>query len=494
MAFVKYAKASIRQVGILGDQWDKVTKKAGRDAFGERTSRVAIQNYSPDKYLLTHSTIVCSVDTEEPPNVKVGEVREGSQTINRKYANYWITPDSLKGINANYDAWERGLLLATYSTFIGAQNYLEHVQIPELSKGRIIDAVARDLGDHIYIDILTATDLKHTELVRDIRSGKMAAMSMGCTIQYSQCTKCGNVAVDEAELCNCVKYEKGNSFIRPDGKRGVIAELCGHVSDPSSVQFIEASWVENPAFKGAVTHHILNMGGVTFAAEQDLTEKIKAAHVMPSRDETDWTAFFQKTATVGMKRAMRQILLGEDATNPFAEDTAEDAPAEDAPEAPSGIEEMSTKLKEEIKSKALKELQDELAKEDAPRITPEMEEHTNENLVQSSQKFSQKYAMELGAGWKKAYVILKASQSPEHYNKFKGRFANVDILTAMYIYDRDVKASRVSGDIYTTLSKVGSVSKYKTPKAFLQACVNTLGRRISKDEAKSLIQKSKMLN
>lgn len=101
----------------------------------------------------------------------------------------------------NCDAWDRQTLLKSYRTFIGAHNFVEHVQIEDLSKGRIIDAVARDIGDSVYVDILIATDRKHTDLVDAIQSGKMSTMSMGCTIDFSCCTKCGNVAVDETEMC-----------------------------------------------------------------------------------------------------------------------------------------------------------------------------------------------------------------------------------------------------------------------------------------------------
>lgn len=102
----------------------------------------------------------------------------------------------------------------------------EHIQIPELSKGKVIDAVARDLGDTVYVDILVATNRKHGELVADIEAGKINTLSMGCSIQYSICTKCGNVAADETELCFHVKYEKGNHFHDHAGKKRVVAELC----------------------------------------------------------------------------------------------------------------------------------------------------------------------------------------------------------------------------------------------------------------------------
>ena len=80
----------------------------------------------------------------------------------------------------NCDSWDRPLLLSTYRTFIGASHFLEHIQLPELSKGFIVDAIARDVGHSVYIDILVATDKKHEQLISDILSGRLNALSMGC--------------------------------------------------------------------------------------------------------------------------------------------------------------------------------------------------------------------------------------------------------------------------------------------------------------------------
>ena len=107
---------------------------------------------------------------------------------------------------------------------MGAHNFVEHVQVEELSKGRIIDAVMRDVGESIYVDILVATDRKHEELVSQILSGQMNAMSMGCSVDFTICTKCGHVA-DEPQMCKHVKYEKGNVFYDEQGNKHRVAEL-----------------------------------------------------------------------------------------------------------------------------------------------------------------------------------------------------------------------------------------------------------------------------
>jgi hypothetical protein len=97
----------------------------------------------------------------------------------------------------------------------------EHVQLEEQSKGRILDAVARDIGDSVYIDILIATALKHRELVKDIQSGEMSTLSMGCSIDESQCTQCGHVAVDETEMC----FPPDTRVLLSDGTYRVIQDV-----------------------------------------------------------------------------------------------------------------------------------------------------------------------------------------------------------------------------------------------------------------------------
>jgi len=127
----------------------------------------------------------------------------------------------------NCDSWTRGVLKKTYKTFIGAENYVEHVQVPALSKGKIVDAVLREVNnDTLYTDILVATHKKHRDLINKIRVGSYNAMSMGCIAAYTICTKCGNLAADESGLCICVRANKGQYFQDKYGNVRMIAELC----------------------------------------------------------------------------------------------------------------------------------------------------------------------------------------------------------------------------------------------------------------------------
>ncbi len=181
MARFKYANAGVVKASVAEADWDHVRRQALSPApdFRQKTAKVILQEYQPNDFLLTHCTIIASVGTE-PVNQPLGRQMVDGFQIDRKYADYYVTPQTSKYINNNNDCWESKLLLACFKTFIGAENYVEHIQIPELSKGKIIDAAARNIGDSIYVDILIATNRKHKPLVDAITTGKIGTLSMGC--------------------------------------------------------------------------------------------------------------------------------------------------------------------------------------------------------------------------------------------------------------------------------------------------------------------------
>jgi hypothetical protein len=197
MAFLKYAAAAVVKPIINLSSWDSLVHQNGAPFDKTAAARVALEQYDPSEFLLTHCTIVASVDTENS-TLPLGKSMFDGFQVDRRWSDWLVTPKTAHFSNSNNDAWERKLLLSCYKTFIGAQNYVEHLQVPELSKGRIIDAAARDIGDSVYVDILVATARKHKPLVASITDGRLQTLSMGCSIAFSICSRCGNVAEDEA--------------------------------------------------------------------------------------------------------------------------------------------------------------------------------------------------------------------------------------------------------------------------------------------------------
>jgi len=507
MAMIRIANAVVQHPIIGVDQWNVTRANAvTAGAHRSRTASDLLGKFSPDKYLLTHCTIIASVDVDEAPNVKTGASvqNDDGESINRPYSDYLITPGCSKYINANGDAWERKLLMATYQTFVGAENYVEHIQIPELSKGKIIDAVARDLGDTVYVDILVATDRKHRDLIARIESGELNTLSMGCTIAYSTCTKCGNRAKDDAELCRHVKYEKGNKFVGPDGAIHVVAELCGHHTDPDSVSFIEGSWVGNPAFKGAVLRSVLPGGPTTHTPSRyettDLEARIQHAYTVPAGIQAEWTDMFRKTAALSARIAREEVNSQLKLAFGFDEDE-EGGEEEEAPKNP--VDEAVEQFKEKVKDKAMRELRDDLRDAPETKDMPEGEMAPNDSIQHSSIArtayaiFSRRYARELSDinRRRRIFALLYTMDKPEHYETLKPRFANTDIVGALILADREGSdREMLPMDFYATLIKVGGICRYGSNMEYLKTFTKQHGRVPTRPEAAAALSHSRFLN
>lgn len=215
MGFSKYAKAQLTNPVITQVGWDDVRAKAFSPAPSfelRKAAQVVLQQYDPSQYLLSHCTIIASVDTEESGLPTGKQMFEGFQ-IDRRWPDFYITSGTEKYINNNFDSWSRSLLLSTYRTFIGGENYCEHVQIPELSKGKVIDAVARDIGDSVYVDILVATDRKHKSLVEAISNESISTLSMGCFLPETPVTLADGrrVSIKDVTPGEMVLTHKGRS-------------------------------------------------------------------------------------------------------------------------------------------------------------------------------------------------------------------------------------------------------------------------------------------
>ena len=135
MAFLRFAKATVVHPRVSGKSWKKV-RTASSDGpsanLVAQASEILGDNFNPEKFLLTHATIVCSVDVESVPNTRLGSQLDNyGRRINRKWSDYRIKGDCDKFINNNHDAWERSVLLKSYQTFVGAHNFCEHVQIED---------------------------------------------------------------------------------------------------------------------------------------------------------------------------------------------------------------------------------------------------------------------------------------------------------------------------------------------------------------------------
>lgn len=494
MAFSKYANATIVKPEITAEAWDGIRQQALVPAtdFQQRTAKVVLQEYDPKQFLLSHCTIIASVDTEKVAAPMGKHMVDGFQ-INRQYEDYHLTPETAKYVNNNNDAWERTLLLACFKTFIGGENYVEHIQIPEMSKGKILDAAARNIGESVYVDILVATDRKHQPLIRAITSGELGTLSMGCSVDFTICTKCGNVAEDETHLCPHIRYFKGSEFVDEMGKKRKIAELCGHISaEPGTVKFIEASWVANPAFKGAVLRNILSTEEIA-----GLGAKMHMAFNEPPRvAEPDM-----------MQRAARSLLGQEEQTLP---DEGGEAP----PEAPPGggeeesadpLDKIVDDLADNLKTKVVEKVRKQIDEGEAAKVREILDENaSNESLIKSALQHPewQQIAKLVSAkvGRKNATSVLLGlifhKKGGWKAVRAANRFSGVDILAISRVLDMATKRSFQAGEarIFRTVVAVGGTGPYADVETYLAACRQELGRTYTGSEAAALIEKGRLFS
>jgi hypothetical protein len=383
----------------------------------------------------------------------------------------------------------------------------EHVQIPELSKGKIIDAVLREIPigkdkdgkelTTLYCDILVATDKKHEDLVRKIQTGEMAQMSMGCLIKHSTCSKCGNRAVDETQACDHIRYQKNNTFFDNNGVQRKIAELCGYKEEPDSVRFIEASWVKQPAFTGAVLRSFV-APSEEIMAKLEKAEKVEAYKKNPG----DYLKAAGLADIIAQEPADKEELPVE--PDP-AEDTTdvpppEDTPLGEEPAIPEGMEEDEFKSwKKDLKKQVLRQITDEVMKglsdedEGAPRDTDTLDETLIKpaslvmNKIWGAQKSWDRFVRQkAGSLDKKSYDKLRygihiAMTNPDLTTLRDYGYSKRDFLAVLSFIDGCMK-NPLPLIVKKTISNMGGTQK-KSAKELLTTVVTDLGRKITRDEA-----------
>lgn len=537
MSMLRFGHAAVTMPFIGVEEWFGKTA-SNKEPGMVKVAKSVVSKYDPAQWLLSHVTIIASVDTD------LADKKD-------QKSNYLIKPEYSQFVNNNGDAWERELLKGCYKTFLGADNYVEHVQLESLSKGKIIDVALRDVpigkddkGKEIttlYVDILIATDRKHVDLINQIESGEYNATSMGCKILFSICSRCGNVAKDDTEACQHVKYFKGNYFFDDNGVRRRIAELCGHKDQPNSVEFIDASWVKQPAFTGAVLRNIVKPEDSEIP-QGKMLEQIEKALKAPSyvKKEKDLVraasknkrtladvmggiAEASKEGEKGLKTYLSNTfkdVLSEDDEEP-AKDTedksTEEAPADtkdDAvedtgfPEAPADgaapadpnapATDPSTtpidKVKDEIKTTLLNKVKEELLDDqqkmkDRP-VTPE--NYLNDNMVHSSKslKFSNEIKSKFANNKKllDGILILSNVQNWSEFKKYG--YTRNDVLGLLHLFDTRKSSTPLSREAVKSLSRVKLGSDWSS---FFTEYLVELGRKASTTEYKKVANWARIL-
>lgn len=137
------------------------------------------------------------------------------------------------GCNKNADFFPEQELKKNYKTFFDAHVFKNH-ENKEIEKaiGDVLDATWND--EMKYVELFIRVDKRIAPTIaRGFEKGFMTDVSMGCKIDHSICSICGNLAKTQSQYCDHIKYEKHK--VRDDGKKVYEININPRFHDISAV-------------------------------------------------------------------------------------------------------------------------------------------------------------------------------------------------------------------------------------------------------------------
>ena len=155
--------------------------------------------------------------------------------------------------NANGDHFSCEELVKAAPSFVGVPFYTNHENTDiTKAKGKIIFAEWMPNDKAIYVIGFIDREA-YPQLCRGVEQEYMRGVSMGCVVEYSECSICDNKAATVEEYCPHIKHIKGRKFTgtAKSVKTGEIRKFQNaHVYERNfGVRFIELSGVGDPACK-----------------------------------------------------------------------------------------------------------------------------------------------------------------------------------------------------------------------------------------------------
>lgn len=198
--------------------------------------------------------------------------------------------------NDNFDFFGAEEIEKAYETFIGKPVFVNHHNSNHKQmRGLIIDAALHrdrnpDGSPDTWVEVLMEIDgYKYPKLAKALIKGDIDRTSMGCDVEISKCSVCGNTARNPREYCRHIPKMKGSKVfqLQPDGTR--VAKLV--YEECYGLSFFENSvLVEPPADPTA-----FRLGNVVVGPGlEHLVEK--TARLQDVVDEPDSTAPMTRTA------------------------------------------------------------------------------------------------------------------------------------------------------------------------------------------------------
>jgi hypothetical protein len=155
-------------------------------------------------------------------------------------------------VNQNFDGWPPEELKSAAHTFVGKPVFVNHQNSdPNKARGRVVAARYFENGADKGIECIMEVDAERfPKLAHEIRSGGLDSVSMGAEAGFTICSMCGNKAVDTHDMCDHVKFHKGEHLMK-NGSAQLVYETCHKLG------FFELSYVFDPADETAVVSKVI---------------------------------------------------------------------------------------------------------------------------------------------------------------------------------------------------------------------------------------------
>lgn len=188
-----------------------------------------------------------------------------------------------------------------FKTFSGRPIFVDHNNTdPRRARGAIVDSLlyiepstkkyASDSywssspdnhSPETWIELLLEVDAKSfPKLAKQIKEGKINAVSMGCNVDHTKCSICGNEAVTTHDYCDHIK-RKGIKHVTAAGETKIAYEDC------YGVNFFEISFVFDPADVTALTTGPIIAKTANDSMFWDDNDQ-QASKIDPTSGDKDW--------------------------------------------------------------------------------------------------------------------------------------------------------------------------------------------------------------
>lgn len=248
--FIKHSISKISKVFKDYNDFDSFVKVASKnDKSFEKDILKKIASFpliktDPDKYTLLRNRSIsagelysCNQNYDYFPEIEL-KTKFGTFINARVSVDHIVnTDDDIIGIILSSVYVKPQLYFPDNNSLIP---YNENIIKESLKQGRNIKVIGG------YVENLLAVDNERAELhtpgiVQGIRNGEITDSSMGCSVQISECSVCGNKAKQENEFCDHILYQKGK-VIEHNG----IKKLCYEINH--GLEFFEDSIILSEEF------------------------------------------------------------------------------------------------------------------------------------------------------------------------------------------------------------------------------------------------------